>query len=133
MKTLVASALIILVASGCTATRSAKEMVAIQRNEGFYTQSLWYRGSTQKHHFFDQDCHSALGLFNAATTKLFRVPLKQLSIPKELTFPFYEDVPNKLHIKIQSDPPYAVKLHKAPLSEAKKKVEAFRAPRPSKK
>jgi len=51
----VIAALLLVLTSGCAATRSAAALKQIQDTQGFHTKSLYYTGSSASFHHFEQE------------------------------------------------------------------------------
>ena len=82
MKAVITLALFMCCLSSCTPTYNAGRAIKIQNEEGFFTKSLHYGGSTEKAHYFAQD---RFQVFPWQTgERKFKVPSDQLAFPQEL-------------------------------------------------
>ena len=115
-----------LLCIGCASTKPAGEMYRIQQTEGHFTQALWYRGLTEKHHYFEQDRHTLLGGFLSSTTKLFRVPIGDLEFEGDFLFPYSSSEDDSIKVRISRGNPHKVKLRKTPYEMARQKAKRLR-------
>ncbi len=108
--------------SGCASTVNVSELKAIQDTRGFFTQSLYYTGSTRRHHHFDQFVLFDLGFWIPGTEsdgyKGYKVPREELLLPNEFEFErrTYKGTSDarRRKIRIKEDPAYRVEKRKTP-------------------
>ena len=89
--------------SGCASTRSAEEMRDIQQREGFFTKELYYVGSTESYHYFEQ-------VTSEKSMKLYRVPKEQLVFTNVAEMPYRLPDDQVAKVKISSAPPYTLRI-----------------------
>ncbi len=71
----------------CTPVRSASEALRIQNTEGLWTESLHYKGSTPRFHYFDQHYFPPFPMFFWQDfERTFKVPKNELAVPNTLYF-----------------------------------------------
>jgi hypothetical protein len=84
MKSAIKHLLILCCLSNCTPTYDAARAIKIQNEEGFFTKSLHYGGSSEQSHYFAQN---RLQVFPWQTgERMFKVPADQLTFPQEQYF-----------------------------------------------
>ncbi len=105
--------LIMTIFSGCISTVSVKEARELQQTKGFYSQSLYYHGSTDGYHFFSQiqPDHSFWVLFKgkgifASKEIYFKIPFYELYV-NDLLFPY--EAEEKLKTQISALQPFILK------------------------
>jgi hypothetical protein len=106
--------------AGCASTVSVSKLKGIQDTGGFYTKSLDYTGSSQRHHYFDQFVLFDMGFWipgvDSDGYRGFKVPRSQLSLPTELEFDRKtykgEGDERRRKIRIQGDPNFHVERRK---------------------
>jgi len=98
--------------AGCATTVSVPEMKRVQDNEGFFSQSLYYSGSTRTHHYFDQFKLFDKGFWNPLIVTdgydSFRVLRLDLALPAELEFRRRAGSERRTKVRIKDDAGYAV-------------------------
>lgn len=106
--------------SGCASTVGVTDLKVIQDTRGFYTKSLYYTGSSPRHHHFDQFVLFDLGFWipgiESDGYKGFRVPREELFLPTDFEFvrKTYkgESDDRRRKIRITDDPTFRVEQRK---------------------
>jgi hypothetical protein len=106
--------------SGCASTVNVSDLKVIQDTRGFYTKSLYYTGSTRRHHHFDQFVLFDLGFWIPGAEpdgcKGYRVPREELFLPTDFEFKRTtykgESDDRRRKIRIKDDPTYSVEKRK---------------------
>lgn len=106
---LIALSMLFALLSGCASTRSAEEMSVIQENEGFTTKELYYLGSTDSYHYFEQETFAHETYIKE--TKPYRIQKEELTFNDFDVMPYKLPEDKRIEVKISSTPPYTARRY----------------------
>ena len=114
--------LVMMIACGCTATKSAQQAREIQESQGFFSHELNYHGSTTEAHYFSRLEESYRRLSEIRPSQ-FKVDFNEITVPKNLLFKYGVNDSYSLVVKISENEPFTLETK----SKQEKKIKTIQA------
>lgn len=119
--------LITVLCTSCISTVNAHRIHVAQETEGYFSDYLYYKGSTEEYHYLNQKRHAFWGGFLSSKIKCFRVPIDHLKVNKGILFPYICNSEKSIRARIEeSDGGYILEKRTSGYKKAKERMKSLK-------